>query len=68
MTADIAIFVVGLLFFVFRKTIGHQLFEMHKERGMPVKKEGYPLMMGGLGGAFMVIAATMFIFDRVLSK
>lgn len=68
MATNILFLVVGLLLFLFRKVIGHQLFEMHKESSMSVKKEGYPLMVGGVGGAFMgisvIIVAAEFLSSR----
>lgn len=68
MAFNILFFVVGLLFLIFRRGIGDALFAMHQESGFPVKKEGYPYMVGGLGGAFVVFSIIMMLVERLPSK
>jgi hypothetical protein len=68
MVFNIVFFVVGLLFLVFRRGIGDALFAVHQESGLPVKKEGYPYIVGGLGGAFVVFSIVMTLVERIPSK
>lgn len=56
-------FVVGLVFLLFRRSIGSLLFEQHSKIGLPVKKEGYPYMVGGLGAGLMLLSSVVLAMN-----